>query len=208
MVYNILRPKCAYCGKIFKKKTSDLLTSLKNLNYCSSKCEDDGKGNISMSKQTESVSKMKKQIVVSTTDSAKEIRKYSKLKNNGVITEEEFISKKKDILGTHSRDPKIGHKFNGIVTKLMDFGAFVEYAPGCEGLVHISEMEWRRVNKVEDVCKAGDKMKIKLIKIDDQGRLGFSRKALLPKPDGFGESSGDGRNSGDRKKTFSKKRRF
>ena len=111
-------------------------------------------------------------------------------------------------------EPEVGQEFDGIVTRLMTFGAFVEFAPGREGLVHISEMEWRRVEKVEDVCKSGDKMKIKLIKIDDQGRLDFSRKALLPKPEGYVERPKNPRrsdnrsSSGDRKKSFSKKRRF
>ena len=76
-------------------------------------------------------------------------------------------------------------EFDGKVTRLMTFGAFVEFAPGREGLVHISELEWHRVDKVEDVCSPGDEMKIKLIKIDDQGRLDFSRKALLEKPEGW-----------------------
>ena len=111
-------------------------------------------------------------------------------------------------------EPEVGQEFDGTVTRLMTFGAFVEFAPGREGLVHISEMEWRRVEKVEDVCKPGDAMKVKLIKIDDQGRLDFSRKALLPKPEGYVERPkrpirSDDRNSGGgRKKPFSRKRRF
>ena len=185
MIYNILRPKCVWCGKIFKRSTSDFLTSSKNIQYCSSKCEYEGKQmDIPRRKQTGAVGKMKAQIVVSTTDSAKEIRNYSKLKDDGIITEEEFKAKKKNLLGSHSGGPKVGQEFDGIVTRLMTFGAFVEYVPGREGLVHISEMEWKRVEKVEDVCKPGDVMKIKLIKIDDQGRFDFSRKALLPKPGG------------------------
>ena len=214
MIYNVLRPKCIWCGKIFKRSTSDLLPSSKNLHYCSSKCEDEGKQeDFPKRKQTDSLGKMKAQIVVSTTDSAKEIRKYSKLKDDGIITEEEFRSKKKGLLGPHSGGPKVGQEFDGIVTRLITFGAFVEYAPGREGLVHISEMEWRRVEKVEDVCKPGDVMKIKLIKIDDQGRFDFSRKALLPKPEGYMERPkhsrpSDARSSGGRKNTFSKSRRF
>ena len=82
-------------------------------------------------------------------------------------------------------EPEVGMEFDGKVTRLMTFGAFVEFAPGREGLVHISELEWRRVDKVEDVCAPGDAMKIKLMKIDDQGRLDFSRKALLEKPEGW-----------------------
>ena len=82
-------------------------------------------------------------------------------------------------------EPEVGMEFDGTVTRLMTFGAFVEFAPGREGLVHISELEWNRVEKVEDVVKPGDPMRIKLIKIDDQGRLDFSRKALLDKPEGW-----------------------
>jgi polyribonucleotide nucleotidyltransferase len=82
-------------------------------------------------------------------------------------------------------EPEVGMEFDGKVTRLMNFGAFVEFAPGREGLVHISELEWHRVDKVEDICGTGDSMKIKLMKIDDQGRLDFSRKALLEKPEGW-----------------------
>ena len=100
MIYNILRPKCVWCGKIFKRSTSDFLTSSKNIQYCSSKCEYEGKQmDIPRRKQTGAVGKMKAQIVVSTTDSAKEIRNYSKLKDDGIITEEEFQAKKKELLG-------------------------------------------------------------------------------------------------------------
>jgi polyribonucleotide nucleotidyltransferase len=79
-------------------------------------------------------------------------------------------------------DPKVGTVFDGTVTKIMDFGAFVEFAPGREGLVHISHIAWERVNKVDDVLKKGDKVKIKLHEIDKQGRLNFSIKLLLEKP--------------------------
>ncbi|MEE8341049.1 MAG: polyribonucleotide nucleotidyltransferase [Candidatus Neomarinimicrobiota bacterium] len=82
-------------------------------------------------------------------------------------------------------EPEIGMEFDGIVTRLMTFGAFVEFAPGREGLVHISELDWKRTEKVEDVLKSGDSIRIKLIRIDDQGKLAFSRKALLPKPEGY-----------------------
>ncbi len=80
--------------------------------------------------------------------------------------------------------PKAGDEFDGKVTRLMDFGAFVEFAPGKEGLVHISQLDHRRVNRVEDVCKVGDKMKVKLMEIDDMGRYNLSRKACLPVPPG------------------------
>ena len=97
-------------------------------------------------------------------------------------------------------EPEVGMEFEGKVTRLMAFGAFVEFAPGREGLVHISELEWHRVDKVEDVCSPGDIMKIKLMKIDDQGRLDFSRKALLEKPEGWTPPPKRDRNQGERDK--------
>ena len=106
-------------------------------------------------------------------------------------------------------EPEVGMEFEGKVTRLMAFGAFVEFAPGREGLVHISELEWHRVDKVEDVCSPGDKMKIKLMKIDDQGRLDFSRKALLEKPEGWTPPPKRDRNHGGRdkgRKPFKKRR--
>ena len=106
-------------------------------------------------------------------------------------------------------EPEVGMEFEGKVTRLMAFGAFVEFAPGREGLVHISELEWHRVDKVEDVCSPGDTMKIKLMKIDDQGRLDFSRKALLEKPEGWTPPPKGDRNQGGRdkgRKPFRKRR--
>ena len=93
-------------------------------------------------------------------------------------------------------EPEAGMEFDGTITRLMTFGAFVEFAPGREGLIHISELEWNRVDKVEDVVKTGDKVRVKLIKVDDQGRLDFSRKALLEKPEGYVERPPRDRNSG------------
>ena len=80
------------------------------------------------------------------------------------------------------QDPEVGTVFDGRVTKILDFGAFVEFAPGREGLVHISQLAWERVNKVEDVLSEGDEVKIKLFEIDKQGRLNFSIKLLTEKP--------------------------
>ena len=114
-----------------------------------------------------------------------------------------------DLIQAITFDPEVGMEFDGTVTRIMNFGAFVEFAPGREGLVHISELEWHRVDKVEDICKSGDPMKVKLIKIDDQGRLDFSRKALLPKPEGWTPPPPrrDNRNSSKHNRPF-KKRKF
>jgi len=75
--------------------------------------------------------------------------------------------------------PKVGDVFDGKVVKLMEFGAFVEFLPGKDGLVHISQLAKERVNKVEDVCKLGDTIKVKLMEIDPQGRYNLSHKATL-----------------------------
>ncbi len=103
-------------------------------------------------------------------------------------------------------EPEVGMEFEGKVTRLMSFGAFVEFVPGREGMVHISELEWARVDKVEDVLNPGDMVKVKLIKVDDQGRLDFSRKALLEKPEGYVERPKKPRNDRGGKRPFKKKR--
>ena len=103
------------------------------------------------------------------------------------------------------RDPEVGTTYHGTVRRVMDFGAFVEIAPGKEGLVHISELDWKRVNRVEDVLNIGDEVDVKLIKIDDLGRLDFSRKALLEKPEGWTEPPRRERptgNGGPRKRPY------
>lgn len=76
--------------------------------------------------------------------------------------------------------PEVGKVYQATVRKIMDFGAFVEILPGKEGLVHISQLDVNRVGKVEDVVKLGDTIEVKLMKIDEEGRLNLSRKALLP----------------------------
>lgn len=77
--------------------------------------------------------------------------------------------------------PEVGKVYDGTVKGTKDFGAFVEILPGKEGLLHISEIEHRRLNKVEEVLKPGDKVQVKLIAIEDTGKLRLSRKVLLPK---------------------------
>ena len=76
-------------------------------------------------------------------------------------------------------DPEIGAIYKGRVTRLMTFGAFVEIAPGKEGLVHISKLDTKRVEKVEDVVAVGDELLVKVTEIDQQGRINLSRKDAL-----------------------------
>jgi polyribonucleotide nucleotidyltransferase len=77
--------------------------------------------------------------------------------------------------------PEVGKIYTGKVTRIMNFGAFVEFMPGKEGLVHISQLANERVNKVEDVVSIGDEIMVKLTEIDSKGRLNLSRKAALNK---------------------------
>jgi polyribonucleotide nucleotidyltransferase len=83
--------------------------------------------------------------------------------------------------------PEIGETYDGVVTKLMDFGAFVEILPGKEGLLHISQIDSKRVEKVSDYFKVGDKVTVKLLKIEN-GKFSLSRKELL-KEEGKKEKS-------------------
>ena len=84
-----------------------------------------------------------------------------------------------EIIQNLVRDVEVGATYTGKVTRLMNFGAFVEILPGKEGLVHISQLSNQRVNKVEDVVKPGDEIMVKVTEIDRQGRINLSRKALL-----------------------------
>lgn len=85
--------------------------------------------------------------------------------------------------------PEVGKVYKGTVKRLMDFGAFVEFLPGKEGLLHISQIDHKRVNKVEDVFKIGDPVEVKLMEVDDMGRYNLSRKVLIenPNPDAMQE---------------------
>ena len=137
--------------------------------------------------------------------------------DDGIVTAASLDLKKCqeaiEIVRAITLEPEVGMEFDGSVTRLMTFGAFVEFAPGREGLVHISELEWQRVERVEDVVKPGDPIRVKLIKVDDQGRLDFSRKALLEKPEGYVErpprersDNRGGRQGGGGRPPFNKRR--
>jgi polyribonucleotide nucleotidyltransferase len=78
--------------------------------------------------------------------------------------------------------PDIGATYDGKVKSIMPFGAFVEIMPGKDGLLHISEIAWERLETMDGVLKEGDKIQVKLLDIDKQGKMKLSRKALLPRP--------------------------
>lgn len=87
------------------------------------------------------------------------------------------------LVRTIAFDPEPGEIFDGTVTRIMNFGAFVEYAPGKEGLVHISKLSWDHVEKVEDVVEPGQKVRVIVYDIDSQGRINLSMRDLTPKPE-------------------------
>ena len=85
-----------------------------------------------------------------------------------------------NIISAIIKNPEPGQIFSGKVTKTTSFGAFVEIAPEKEGLVHISKLSRERVKNVEDIVKVGDVILVKVIDIDEQGRINLSRKDALP----------------------------
>jgi len=96
-----------------------------------------------------------------------------------ISTDQEMANKARRIIETIDQGVKVGEVFEGKVMRIMTFGAFVELVPGQEGLVHISKLDKTRVAKVEDVVQVGDVIKVKVVEIDEQGRINLSRKALL-----------------------------
>lgn len=84
--------------------------------------------------------------------------------------------------------PEAGEIYHGKVTSIQEFGAFVEILPGKEGLLHVSEIDWKKVDKVEDYLNVGDEVDVKLLEVDPKsGKLRLSRKALIEKPEGYVE---------------------
>jgi polyribonucleotide nucleotidyltransferase len=90
----------------------------------------------------------------------------------------ENAAKCKDYIKQLTATPEVGEVYDGVITKIMDFGAFVEILPGKEGLLHISQIDNKRVNKVTDYFKEGDKVTVKLLKIEN-GKFSLSRKELI-----------------------------
>lgn len=94
-------------------------------------------------------------------------------------SEREWILKAKERIENIVREAEVGKIYTGKVVKVVDFGAFVELWPGCEGMVHISELDDKRVKEVKDVCREGDEIIVKVLSIDDKGKIKLSRKAVF-----------------------------
>ena len=105
-------------------------------------------------------------------------------KGQGVIyhTDREAINKAAAMIEDIVREAKVGDIYDATVSRIEKFGAFVTLFPGTDGLLHISKISHNRVDRVEDVLKIGDKIEVKVMEIDNKGRINVSAKALLPKP--------------------------
>ena len=103
--------------------------------------------------------------------------------------------------------PEVGAVYHGKVVSILEFGAFVEILPGKEGLLHISELDWKKTDKVEDVLSVGDEVDVKLLEIDAKtGKMRLSRRALLEKPEGYVEPERKPRSSSDKPRRDSDRR--
>ena len=104
--------------------------------------------------------------------------------DNGLVTIAgvgEAAERARDMVAGIVQEPEVGKVYEGVVKSTTAFGAFVEIIPGVEGLLHISELQHGRTEKTEDVVKKGDHLKVKLLEVDERGRMRLSRKALLEK---------------------------
>ena len=109
-------------------------------------------------------------------------------------TQKEGVEKAKNWIAGIVAVPEVGSEYEGTVKSIKDFGAFVEFLPKKEGLLHISEISWKRLDTMEGVLNEGDKVKVKLVDVDPKtGKYRLSRKALMPKPEGM--NSGGSNNS-------------
>ncbi|MBO8428916.1 MAG: polyribonucleotide nucleotidyltransferase [Bacteroidetes bacterium] len=122
-------------------------------------------------------------------------------------TDKESMDKALDWIKGIVAVPEVGQVYTGKVVSILEFGAFVEILPGKEGLLHISEIDWKKLDKVEDVLHVGDEVEVKLLEIDPKtGKMRLSRKALIEKPEGYVEPVRRPRpeGNGERRKPFNK----
>lgn len=122
-------------------------------------------------------------------------------------TDKESMDKALDWIKGIVAVPEVGQVYTGKVVSILEFGAFVEILPGKEGLLHISEIDWKKLDKVEDVLHVGDEVEVKLLEIDPKtGKMRLSRKALIEKPEGYIEPVRRPRQegNGERRKPFNK----
>ena len=97
--------------------------------------------------------------------------------------ERDMGKKAKEIIERIVEEPEVGKTYKGKVLRISNFGAFIEILTGKVGLLHVSKYSHERIEKIEDVLNIGDEIDVKLVEIDNEGRLNLSRKDLLPKPE-------------------------
>ncbi len=103
-----------------------------------------------------------------------------------------MVQKAIEIIEGLTTEPEVGKKYLGIVRRVERYGAFLEIMPGTDGLLHISDFDWKRIDQVEDVMNLGDEVEVVVSNIDRDGRVKLSRKDLLPKPEGWTEEDSGG----------------
>jgi len=106
--------------------------------------------------------------------------------DNGLVTISavgEGGERARDMVAALVQEPEVGKVYEGVVKSTTAFGAFIEILPGVEGLLHISELQHGRTERTEDVVKKGDHVRVKLLEVDERGRMRLSRKARLEKPE-------------------------
>jgi len=116
-----------------------------------------------------------------------------------------------EIIRNITEDPEVGRVYQGKVRSIVNFGAFVEIVPGRDGLLHVSEIDWGRTEKVEDVLNVGDLVMVKVVDVDRDGKIRLSRRALIPQPEGYVGAGvgagGGGRRDRDRDRDRGPRRR-
>ena len=100
-----------------------------------------------------------------------------------------MIDKAYNMIQDIVRVPEVGEEYEGKVVRIEPFGCFVNLFGNTDGMCHISKLDWKRINKVEDVVKLGDTLKVKVINIDEKGRVDLSHREFLPKPEGYVEEA-------------------
>jgi polyribonucleotide nucleotidyltransferase len=103
---------------------------------------------------------------------------------NVASSDSDAVKRALDIIKGLTTEPEVGSVYKGTVTRVADFGAFIEILPGTDGLLHVSEMAHHRVEKVTDVLKEGDPVEVKVLSIDREGKIRLTRRELLPLPEG------------------------
>lgn len=114
--------------------------------------------------------------------------------------EKDMIEKAYSMIQSIVKVPEVGEIYDGKVVRIESYGAFIRLYGDTDGMCHISKLDWKKVDKVEDVVKLGDTVKVIITNIDEKGRIDLSRRDLLPKPEGYKEENPRPRKSFDNKK--------